>query len=156
VVLTEKVSSNIEKKEYEQQSAICHHIPSCAQFSLSAFIIPLGVMVTFSLSQRDVGSRIYIFQIFGFSESQDGLFFEYFVQFWVFLYGCPVLTNDGVYITERRMVCDDKWHSVVRILLEPTSLCDKLKVTITPSGMIKADRERKVSGLKNSRSCHRM
>ena len=31
VVLTEKISSNIEKKEYEQQSAICHHIPSCAQ-----------------------------------------------------------------------------------------------------------------------------
>jgi hypothetical protein len=30
VVLTEKIS-NIEKKEYEQQSAICHHIPSCAQ-----------------------------------------------------------------------------------------------------------------------------
>ncbi len=39
---------------------------------------------------------------------------------------------------------------------ELTSPCDKLKVTITPSGMIKADRERKVSGLKNSRSCHRM
>jgi hypothetical protein len=30
VVLTENTSSNI-KKEGEQQSAICHHIPSCPQ-----------------------------------------------------------------------------------------------------------------------------
>jgi hypothetical protein len=93
--------------------------------SLSAFIIPLGVMVNYGdlqFAERigrlkgDVSSHQYIFQIFGFSESQDGLFFEYFAQFWVFLYGCPVFTNDVVYITEHRMVCDDKWHSVVRIL----------------------------------------
>ena len=30
----------------------------------------------------------------GFPESKDGWFFEDFAQLWVFLYGCPVLTND--------------------------------------------------------------
>jgi hypothetical protein len=35
-----------------------------------------------------------IFQTFGFPESQDGWFSEDFAQFWVFLHGCPVLTND--------------------------------------------------------------
>jgi hypothetical protein len=34
VVLTEKTSSNIKRKEREQQSAICHHIPSCAHVHL--------------------------------------------------------------------------------------------------------------------------
>jgi hypothetical protein len=43
---------------------------------------------------RDVSSHQDIFQTFGFPESQDGWFFEDFAQFWVFLYGCPVLTND--------------------------------------------------------------
>ena len=38
----------------------------------------------------DVSSHQDIFQTFGFPESQD---FEYFAQFWVFLYCCPVLTN---------------------------------------------------------------
>ena len=62
-------------------------------------------------SRGDVNSHQYIFQSFGFPESHDGWFFEDFAQFWVFLYGCPVLTNDVGYITERRMVCDDKLHS---------------------------------------------
>jgi hypothetical protein len=45
----------------------------------------------------DVSSHQDIFQTFGFPESQDGCmwFFEDFAQFWVLLYGCPVLTNDG-------------------------------------------------------------
>ena len=45
-------------------------------------------------SRGNVGSHQGIFQTFGFPESQDGWFFEDFAQFWVFLYGCPVLTND--------------------------------------------------------------
>jgi hypothetical protein len=45
-------------------------------------------------SRGDVGSYQYIFQTFGFPESQEGRFFEDFAQFWVFLYGCRVLTND--------------------------------------------------------------
>ena len=63
-------------------------------------------------SRGDVRSHQDIFQTFGFPESQDGWFFEDFAQFWVFLYGCPVLTNDVGLITERRMVSDDKWHSI--------------------------------------------
>jgi hypothetical protein len=42
------------------------------------------------------------------SEYQDGWFFEDFAQLWVFLYDCPVLTNDVGKITQRRMVYDDK------------------------------------------------
>jgi hypothetical protein len=45
-------------------------------------------------SRGDVSSHQDIFQTFGFSESQDGWFFEDFAQLWVFLYGCSVLTND--------------------------------------------------------------
>ena len=45
-------------------------------------------------SRGDVSSHQDIFQTFGFPESQDGWFFEDFAQFWVFLHGCPVLTND--------------------------------------------------------------
>ena len=45
-------------------------------------------------SRRDVSSHQDIFQSFGFSESQDGWFFKDFAQFWVLLYGCPVLKND--------------------------------------------------------------
>jgi hypothetical protein len=45
-------------------------------------------------SRGDVSSHQDIFQTFRFPESQDGLFFEDFAQLWVFLYGCPVLTND--------------------------------------------------------------
>ena len=45
-------------------------------------------------SRGDVSSHHDIFQTFGFPESQVGWFFEDFAQFWVFLYGCPVLTND--------------------------------------------------------------
>jgi hypothetical protein len=47
-----------------------------------------------SRSRGDVSSHQDIFQTFGFPESQDGWFYEDFAQFWVFLYGCPVLTND--------------------------------------------------------------
>ena len=67
-------------------------------------------------SRGDVSSHQDVFQTFGFPEGQYGWFFEDFAQFWVFLYGCPVLTHDVGYITERRMVCDDKCHSVVRVL----------------------------------------
>jgi hypothetical protein len=45
-------------------------------------------------SRGNVSSHQGIFQTVGFPESQDGWFFEDFAQFWVFLYGCPVLTND--------------------------------------------------------------
>jgi hypothetical protein len=45
-------------------------------------------------SRGDVSSHQDIFQTFGFPKSQDGWFFEDLAQFWVFLYGCPVLTND--------------------------------------------------------------
>ena len=45
-------------------------------------------------SRGDVSSHQDIFQTFGFPESQDGWFAEDFAQLWVFLYGCPVLTND--------------------------------------------------------------
>jgi hypothetical protein len=45
-------------------------------------------------SRGDIISHRDIFQTFGFPESQDGWCFEDFAQFWVFLYGCPVLTND--------------------------------------------------------------
>jgi hypothetical protein len=40
------------------------------------------------------------FKLLGFLKAKTGG--------WVFLYGCPVLKNDVGYITERRMVCDDK------------------------------------------------
>ena len=46
-------------------------------------------------SRGDVSSHQDVFQTFGFPEGQDGWFFEDFTQFWVFLYGCPVLTNDA-------------------------------------------------------------
>jgi hypothetical protein len=46
-------------------------------------------------SRGDVSSHQDVFQTFGFPEGQDGWFFEDFTQFWVFLYGCPVLTNDN-------------------------------------------------------------
>jgi hypothetical protein len=46
-------------------------------------------------SWGDVSSHQDVFQTFGFREGQDGWFFEDFTQFWVFLYGCPVLTNDA-------------------------------------------------------------
>jgi hypothetical protein len=42
----------------------------------------------------DVSSHQDVFQTFGFPEGQDGWFVEDFAQFWLFLYGCPVLTND--------------------------------------------------------------
>jgi Zn ribbon nucleic-acid-binding protein len=45
------------------------------------------------LNKRLIGHRIDA-KTFGFPESQDGWFFEDIAQFWVFLYGCPVLTND--------------------------------------------------------------
>ena len=45
-------------------------------------------------SRGDVSSHQDVFQTFGFPEGQDEWFFEDFTQFWVFLYGCPVLTND--------------------------------------------------------------
>ena len=45
-------------------------------------------------SRGDVISHQDIFQTLGFPESQDGWVFEDFAQFWVFLYCCPVLTND--------------------------------------------------------------
>ena len=45
-------------------------------------------------SRGDVSSHPDVFQTFGFPEGQDGWFFEDFTQFWVFLYGCPVFTND--------------------------------------------------------------
>ena len=41
-----------------------------------------------------VGFHQDIFQTFGFPESSDGWFFEYFAQVWVFWYGCLVFTND--------------------------------------------------------------
>jgi hypothetical protein len=43
--------------------------------------------------REDVSSHQDIFETFWFPESQDGWFFETFAQLWVFLYGCPVLTN---------------------------------------------------------------
>ena len=46
-------------------------------------------------SRGDVSFHQDVFQTFGFPEGQDGWFFEDFTQFWVFLYGCPVLTNDA-------------------------------------------------------------
>jgi hypothetical protein len=45
-------------------------------------------------SRGDVSSHQDISQTFGFPESQDGWLFEDFAQLWVFVYGCPVLTND--------------------------------------------------------------
>ena len=45
-------------------------------------------------SRGDVSSHQNIFQTFGLPESQDGWFLVDFAQFWVFLYGCPVLLND--------------------------------------------------------------
>ena len=44
--------------------------------------------------REDVSSHQYISQPFGFPESQDRWFFADFTELWVFLYGCPVLTND--------------------------------------------------------------
>jgi hypothetical protein len=43
-------------------------------------------------SRGDVSSHQDVFQTFGFPEGQDRWFFEDFTQFWVFLYGCPVLS----------------------------------------------------------------
>jgi hypothetical protein len=48
------------------------------------------------------------FKYLGFLKAKTGFFLEDFAQFWLFLYGFPVLTNDVGYITERRMVFDDK------------------------------------------------
>ena len=45
-------------------------------------------------SRGDVSSHQDVFQTIGFPEGQDGWFVEDFTQFWVFLYDCPVLTND--------------------------------------------------------------
>jgi hypothetical protein len=45
-------------------------------------------------SRGHASSHQDVFQTFGFPEGQDGWFFEDFTQFWMFLYGCPVLTND--------------------------------------------------------------
>jgi hypothetical protein len=83
-------------------------------------------------------SHQHIFQTFGFPESQDGWFFEDF-EFWGFLYGCLLLTNDIGKITERRMVCDGQWHSVVRVLcfiLDEfvsinTTFVDKTMITVS-------------------------
>jgi hypothetical protein len=49
--------------------------------------------LTYHLKKRGYNNTD-IFQTFRFPESQDGWFFENFSQLWVFLYGCPVLTND--------------------------------------------------------------
>ena len=45
-------------------------------------------------SRGDVTSHQDVFQTSGLPEGQDGWFFEDFTQFWVFVYGYPVLTND--------------------------------------------------------------
>jgi hypothetical protein len=55
---------------------------------------PFFTLTIVGRSRGDVSSHQDIFQTFGFPESQVGWFFEDFAQFWVFLYGCPVLTND--------------------------------------------------------------
>ena len=52
------------------------------------------IMTIVGRSRGDVSSHQDIFQTFRFPESQDGWFVEEFAQLWVFLYGCPVLTND--------------------------------------------------------------
>jgi hypothetical protein len=69
-------------------SCVCAAEYLCA---LDVFALTLTIV---GRSRGDVSSHQDIFQTFGFPESQDGWFFEYFAQFWVFLYGCPVLTND--------------------------------------------------------------
>jgi hypothetical protein len=56
--------------------------------------IPFLTLTIVGRSRGDVSSHQDIFQTFEFPESQDRWFFEDFAQFWVFLYGCPVLTND--------------------------------------------------------------
>ena len=56
----------------------------------TSFWITFVTLTIVSRSRGDVSSHRDIFQTFGFPESQD---FEYFAQFWVFLYCCPVLTN---------------------------------------------------------------
>ena len=45
-------------------------------------------------SRGDVSSHQDVFQTFGIPEGQYGWYFEDFTQFCVFLYGCPVFTND--------------------------------------------------------------
>jgi hypothetical protein len=65
----------------------------CARHT-SARITFLALTIV-SRSRGDVSSHQDVFQNFGFHEGQDGWFFEDFTQFWVFLYGCPVLTNDA-------------------------------------------------------------
>ena len=52
------------------------------------------IMTIVGRSRENVSSHQDIFQTFRFPENQDGWFFENFAQLWVFLYGCPVLTND--------------------------------------------------------------
>jgi len=59
----------------------------------SSRITFLGLTIV-GRSRGDVSSYKDYSQTFGFPESQDGWFVEDFVQLWVFLYGCPVLTND--------------------------------------------------------------
>ena len=51
--------------------------------------------ITFFTLTIVVSSHQDVFHTFGFPESQDRWFFEDFTQFWVFLYGFPVLTNDA-------------------------------------------------------------
>ena len=56
--------------------------------------ITLLTLTIVGRSRGDVSSHQDIFQTFGLPESQDGWFLVDFAQFWVFLYGCPVLLND--------------------------------------------------------------
>jgi hypothetical protein len=69
-------------------------------YALDVFARHTSSRITFltltivSRSMGDVRSHQDIFQTFGFLESQDGWFGEDCAQFWVFLNGCPVLTND--------------------------------------------------------------
>ena len=74
--------------------------PVCVQAALDVFARHTSSRIIFwtltivGRSRGDVSSHQDIFQTFGFPESQDVWFFEDFAQFWMFLYGCPVLTND--------------------------------------------------------------
>jgi hypothetical protein len=85
-------------------------------------------------SRGDVSSHQDVFQTFGFPVGQDGLFFEDITQFWVFLYGYPVLTKPVV-LTEktssnikkrtRTTKCHLSSHTILRSVSYPTSFVSK-------------------------------
>ena len=67
-------------------------LDACARHTLSR--ITFLALTIVGRSRGYVSSHQDIFQTFGFPESQNGWFLEDFAQLWVFLYGCPVLTDD--------------------------------------------------------------